>query len=79
MAVLTETLALDAETWESIDKQAFEEKVTREEFVQKAIRTYQRKKAWDRIKELGRDLKSAGITEEDIQKALIEVRDESCN
>jgi uncharacterized protein YjiS (DUF1127 family) len=79
MAVLTETLSLEKNTWDTIDRQAAEEKLSREEFVQKAIQIYERRKALEELRKMGRELSEIGITEKEVAEALKEVRAEKKN
>jgi metal-responsive CopG/Arc/MetJ family transcriptional regulator len=68
MAVLTVSDDLLVE----VDQSAQLEKISREEFVQKAIRIYLRLKRWEQIRGWGRALAEGGVTEEDIALAIRE-------
>jgi metal-responsive CopG/Arc/MetJ family transcriptional regulator len=69
MAVLTvsDTLLRD------VDRFAGEE-LSREEFVIEATEIHIRRKAWEQIRSWGRELTERGVTEQDINDAIKEVR-----
>jgi metal-responsive CopG/Arc/MetJ family transcriptional regulator len=72
MAVLT----VNDNLLREIDDSAQLEKVSREEFIQNAISVYQRQKAWERLQVFGAKMIERGITDEDVDEAIREVRAE---
>jgi|GEM_PF-4749873 len=76
MAVLTVNIPLDEDVWRNVGEEAKNEATTREELVDKAVRIYIRTKALENLRNFGRELSAAGITEEDAQKALMEVKED---
>jgi len=72
MAVLTVTDA----RFQAVEETAIRESRTREEIVDEAIDLYVRRKAWARLRAVGQEMVEAGITEEDVNEAFREVREE---
>jgi metal-responsive CopG/Arc/MetJ family transcriptional regulator len=77
MAVLTLSIPCKDETLRGIDEFAQKEERSREELVNEAVEIYLRRKRWDKIFAAGNASATLyGITESDVNEAILEVREE---